>query len=108
MVSARPILLAADLIVLSRYWHELAFGAGSEAMIDWLSMYSVTFLPIDSGVVSKIQIASIAPAVSASYVLCLFDMPRYACRVLTGRTLPFPYNIATEPIPLSSQRCQFV
>ena len=41
------------------------------AIIDWLSVYSDTFFPIVSGVFCSVHVASIAPNISALYVLCL-------------------------------------
>ena len=45
------------------------------AIMDWLSVYSDTFFPIVSGVFCNVHVASIAPSISASYVLCLSGVP---------------------------------
>ena len=66
MVSLHPVLFADIHRKLSRYCPDVDFGVERAEMIDWLSMYRVTFLPIRSGVVWMSHKARIAPTASAS------------------------------------------
>ena len=62
--------LMALVSIVIRCCPEDGFAPLRLRIIAWLSMYIVAFFPTTSGAVLSSQVASIAPTISASYVLC--------------------------------------
>ena len=89
MVSVQVVLLEANRRACSRCCPADVLGDLSVRITAWLSINSVTFFAVVSGVFVRIQRARMAPTISASYVLCCSLVPMNFCNILRGRGLFF-------------------
>ena len=84
IVSMHVDEFAALRRACTKYCPDDMLGDQSNRIINWLSKYKVTFLPVVSAVFSSIHSASNAPAAYASNVLWSLLLLRYFCRDLIG------------------------